>query len=288
MISVQLLKDSISDARIRLTTFILKYPRFIHAEMMTHRVFSRNASSSRAIPLKTQIEMLKNDLAFPEDWRYNQSGMQGFLHLTDIDQIMARQIWLEAAYDAIKHAERLGDLNVHKQTANRLLEPFSHISVILTATEFANFFALRTHETAQPEIQILANLMYDVYNTNSPTYLKPGMWHLPFVDDYPELETETVDGREFYTESSSFQIISSVARCARVSYLKHDKTNPSAEDDIKLYDRLLGASPIHASPAEHQAMATDDKNLISGNFRGWLQYRKTLENENIKEFKCQK
>lgn len=273
MISVQIIKDSISDAGIRLTTFALKYPRFIHSELMTHRVFSRNASSSRAIPLKTQIQMLLDDIAYPEDWRYNQSGMQGFIKCSNEDIKQARAIWFNAAQSAIDHALLLGNLNIHKQTINRLLEPFAYIQVVLTSTDFANFFALRTDEGAQPEMQILAGLMYENYLNNTPEYLKPGQWHLPFMDCPPDY---------YYPDE---EIKRSVARCARVSYLKHDKTEATLEEDLKLYNRLLGGEIKHVSPAEHQAMAMNNSSFRSGNFRGWIQYRKTLKDENIRKFK---
>jgi thymidylate synthase ThyX len=185
-------------------------------------------------------------------------------------------------------ARMLADLEVHKQYANRILEPFAHITVVCSATDFANFFALRCHPMAQPEIHALADLMYEAYRTSQPEFLKDGFWHLPFVDEKCMQEVKDHFGVSCLQDSDdaiNMAIKRSVARCARVSYLNHDGTSTSIEDDLKLYDRLLGSSPIHASPAEHQAQAgilAEDSR--SGNFRGWLQFRKTLDRENIEEF----
>lgn len=277
MIEARIEEDSIGPSGIRITTFVLKYPRFIHSELMTHRVFSRNASSSRAIPLKKQIEDLKQDIAYPIEFRKNKSGMQGGEPLADADQQKARVFWKLACENAIKSAEMINGLDpsgVHKQYLNRLLEPFAHISVILTSTEFNNFFNLRYHKDAQPEINELAKKMYKEYNSSKARILREGEWHLPFVKE---------SDRNGLTKTQQLQ--KSVACCARVSYNNHDGSEPTVEQNKKLYERLLGSQPIHASPAEHQAMAIGDPNVLSGNLKGWIQYRKTLENENMVEFK---
>lgn len=274
-INVRIEKDSIGPSGVRLTTFVLKYPRFIHSEFMTHRVFSRNASSSRAIPLEKQIEELKKDIAYPIEFRKNQRGMQAAEALSDEDQIKARAFWQFACQNAIESAEKINGLvpeGVHKQYLNRLLEPFAHISVIVTATDFDNFFALRYHDDAQPEIHELAKQMYEQYKNNRPQRLREGQYHLPFVDFQ---DTSPIEEK----------IYRSVACCARVSYNNHDGTTPTVEQNKRLYERLLGSQPIHASPAEHQAMAIGDASVQSGNFRGWIQYRKTLNGENIVDFK---
>jgi thymidylate synthase ThyX len=273
MIKAEIVCDSMSKAGARITTFVLTYPRFIHSEFMTHRMFSRNASSSRAIPVNKQIQMVVDNPAIPLAFTKNKAGMQGGEALSGEDHDWAVQLWLRGRDEAVNTARALADLEVHKQYANRLLEPYAHITVVCTATDFANFFALRCHEMAQPEIHALADLMYEKYQESKPVKLGAGEWHLPFVP--------LGQGLSSYEEGAKL----SVARCARVSYLNHEGKKPTKEEDFKLYDRLLGSSPIHASPAEHQAMASDDKNLISGNFRGWVQYRKTLANENITEFR---
>lgn len=273
MIEVKIIKDSIAPSNVRLTTFVLTYPRFIHSEFLTHRSFSRNASSSRAIPVKKQIELIETNPAIPLDFRKNKKGMQAGELIED--QEAAMKIWLDARDSAIKEAKRMLELDIAKQYVNRILEPFSHISVVCTATDWTNFFALRIHEAAQPEICELAKQMYNVYNNSVPDKLLYGQWHLPFVN-YSHIENISL--------SNDILIKRSVAKCARVSYLNHDGTQSTEEQDLQLYDRLLGSKPIHASPAEHQAMAIKSSDIRSGNFRGWLQYRKLLMDENIKNF----
>lgn len=284
MISAEIVCDSVAPSGIRLTTFVLTYPRFIHAEFMTHRMFSRNASSSRAIPVNKQIQMVLDNPVVPLAFTKNQKGMQGGQALTGPDEYAAKKAWIEAMYLAVDQAKILADLQVHKQYANRVLEPYAHITVVCTATDFNNFFALRCHEAAQPEIHVLADLMYAEYNKSIPNKIHNNSWHLPFIGNEELAET-----RVFCKSNQGFGITRtlikrSVARCARVSYLNHDGTKSIIEQDVQLYERLVGSAPIHASPAEHQAKAAKDPKKYSGNFRGWVQYRKTLSNENIKQF----
>lgn len=273
MIEAKIIADSIAPSGVRLTTYVLTYPRFIHAEFMTHRVFSRNASSSRAIPVKKQIEMIANNPVIPLAFTKNKAGMQGGEALEGKAEELARKAWDFAMFHALDKARMLADLEVHKQYANRILEPFAHITVVCTATEYNNFFALRNHEAAQPEIHELARQMYELYSTNEPKQLQEGEIHLPFISDEERaaIKLETL-------------VKMSVARCARVSYLNHEGKTPTLEEDLKLYDRLVGAAPIHASPAEHQACAEADPELRSGNFRGWTQYRQTLKDQNITKY----
>lgn len=284
MIEAKIVKDSVAPSGVRLTTFVLTYPRFIHAEFMTHRVFSRNASSSRAIPVSKQIQMVDDNPAIPLAFTKNQKGMQGGAALEADAHEEAVKAWLQARDMAIIQARRLADLEVHKQYANRILEPFAHITVVCTATEYQNFFALRCHEMAQPEIHALADLMYAAYQASTPEALLEGQFHLPFIsqDDY-SLNTEWF-AKAQGEEHELLQVKRSVARCARVSYLNHEGKIPSIEEDMNLYDRLVGSAPIHASPAEHQARASSDPTLVSGNLRGWIQFRKTLSNENVQQF----
>jgi hypothetical protein len=289
-IKAKIVCDSVAENGVRLTTFVLSYPRFIHAEFMTHRVFSRNASSSRAIPIERQIKEIKKDMAMPVEFRRNQRGMQAAEAYGKFGQKVCRTIWKAAGHAAILFAKLFIRMGVHKQYANRLLEPFSHISVIVSATQWSNFFALRYHHAAQPEIRVLAEKMWDQYTKQRPRYLTNNEWHLPFVD-YNEVSSTL--GRKRLACINTVPIPAqdwlplikkSVARCARVSYLNHDGTNPSEMQDFLLYERLLGAQPIHASPAEHQATPLGESDEISGNFHGWKQYRKTLQGENITEF----
>jgi hypothetical protein len=276
-ISAKVIEDSTSQyarRNHRLTTFQLRYPRMVHAELMTHRAFSRNSSSSRAIPVERMIQWVKDDPAKPVEWGRNQRGMQAETLLSPEDAAKAAFIWLQARDDMIRRTEEMLALGVHKQIANRLLEPWHHISVIVTASQFANWFALRWHKLAQPEIRELARAMAKAYIRSEPRPLKPGEWHLPYVSAEERAAYDTPTCRKF-----------SVARCARVSLLNHDGTNPDAAKDIALHDMLAVAEPLHASPAEHQATPMDKHQLtqlsnLGGNFGiGWVQYRKTLANE---------
>ena len=293
-IKAEIVCDSIGPNQVRLTTFVLTYPRFIHSEFLTHRMISRNASSSRAIPVKKQIQMVIDNPAIPLAFTKNQKGMQGGEALSGEAAQDAETEWLLARDYSVQQAQILADMEVHKQYANRILEPWSHITVVATATDWDNFFALRCHEAAQPEIHALADLMYSEYVLNEPTPLEIGEWHLPFVT--PENAKKAIE--EYFEKNPNAEFIDfalrmSVARCARVSYLNHEGKTPSLKEDLALYDRLLGSVPIHASPAEHQAEArpiedncgeTWTAGDYSGNLRGWTQYRKTLRNENVKEF----
>jgi thymidylate synthase ThyX len=277
MIKAKILKDSIGPSGIRITTYLLAYPRMVHSELMTHRAFSRNASSSRAIPVSKQIQAVVDNPVIPLKFTRNKPGMQGGEALVGDEHDQAVKVWLEARDRAVDAARQLVGLEVHKQYANRIIEPWAYITVVLTSTDFDNFFALRIHTDAQPEICALAKAMYQAREMSVPQELKSGEWHLPFIDE--SLASYALPNGLYGFDDTLIK--RSVARCARVSYLNHEGKESSLEEDLKLYDRLLGQLPIHASPAEHQAMAVDNPDLRSGNFRGWEQYRKVLENENI-------
>lgn len=298
-IEAKIICDSTAINGKRLTTFVLKYPRFIHSEFMTHRVFSRNASSSRAIPFEKQMKMIEEDIAMPLEFRENKKGMQAGEALPEYIQEGAKIQWKLAAQQALFAAQSLAALGVHKQYVNRLVEPFAHISVVCSATEYANFFALRHHSMAQPEIAELARQMWEAYRSNEPEELGHGEWHLPFItpDDRQEQNINLIDlskgdgiflDNYFWMQDNYWLplVKRSVAKCARVSFMNHEGKPTTQEEDLKLYDRLLGAPPIHASPAEHQARCDVDwgAHCWDGNFCGWRQYRKRLEGENISTF----
>lgn len=277
MIEAKVIADSVSPSRVRLTTFVLEYPRFIHAELMTHRVFSRNASSSRAIPIEKIIGKIEETPAMPVHWGINQKGMQAEKEVDKITSAICESLWLEARDNAVKIAKSLSDIGIHKQVVNRILEPFSHISVVLTATEFDNFFGLRCHPDAQPEMRVLAEKMRDAYYSSNPTKLEIGQWHLPFIKP----EEKLIPGNYNSPKNEGLLIKASTARCARVSYLTHDRKNPTLDEDIVLHDRLLSSK--HMSPFEH--IATPASSLeFTGNFRGWIQYRKTIRGECIDNY----
>lgn len=274
-ISATILEDSICNGK-RITTYILTYPRFIHAELLTHRNISRNSSSSRAIKFEKQYKNISENMAHPIHWGKNQPGMQAKEELSLPKQVIAQAIWHLTGKITLWASWLLNKLGVHKQIVNRISEPFSHITVIVTATEWANFFALRYHLDAQPEIEALASCMWSELYLSTPKESNAEdwtTWHLPFI---------TPANRKDLTKEEAIKI--SVARCARVSYLTHDGQNATKEADYKLYDRLLDRSPIHASPAEHQAWPTVSPTDRSGNFIGWVQYRQTIEGQNITSF----
>jgi len=270
-ISAVVIADSISPAGARITTLALKYPRFIHAEFMTHRVFSRNASSSRAIPIAKLAAQASEDPAMPVHWGANQPGMQAAGEVDEEIQKQAVLLWQKAAHEASANAFALMELGIHKQVANRLLEPFLYISVIVTSTEWDNFFELRAHPDAQPEIQALAYCMKQAMEQSQPSKIVLDIasvkgWHLPYVSD---------DEKASLDLPTLLQI--SAARCARVSYLTHDGVTPSVDNDKKLFDRLVGSVPLHASPVEHQATPLADRDEWNKNFRGWMQQRTLIE-----------
>ena len=269
MIAARVLCDSITPDGRRLTTFVLTYPRFIHAEFMTHRVLSRNAASSRAIPSRKIRAAVRYDMATPIFWGANQAGMQADIELQGWRLKAAKALWALGAYMMLGMSWCLEKIGLHKQIANRVLEPWFNITVVCTATDFGNFYHLRNHEKAQPEFHALAEAMLDAHNQSIPRMLRSGQWHLPFVSDE--------EAQDLGVEKA---IQVSVARCARVSYLNHEGRRSTYDEDFKLFERLVGNDPKHASPAEHQATPIDP-NERSGNFLGWGQFRKLLENENL-------
>lgn len=301
MFEAKVIEHSINSHDIELVTMQLCYPRFIHAEAKTHRViknsgeeyialtqdegfmseqyFSRNASSSRAIPVAKFIHEVQKNPAMPIHWGKNQPGMQAREECNELvwcdwgfmddpyepGYITAPEAWKEAANMMAYIAEQFMKAGYHKQVVNRLLEPFQWIRVIVTATEWDNFFELRYHADAQPEIQYLARLMKQAKDNSIPKYLEPGEWHLPYVNYEERLKYDI----------AILQMIST-ARCARVSYLTHDGKEPVIEKDMKLHNDLVNSVPLHASPTEHPAMATDDSSW-NKNFRGFIQYREEVE-----------
>lgn len=277
-IVAKILKDSISDRGDRLTTFYLKYPRFIHAEFLRHRMISHSVMSSRAISTEKMIKKVEEDPVIPIHWGLNQKGMSASNELDEISQIVAKGKWLEARDNAVKSARELLNCNLHKQILNRILEPWLHIEEVVSGTDWGNFFNLRVHKDAQPEFQALAKEILLKYIDSKPTLLKFGEWHLPSIDE------------SHINFNINDQLKISFAICARSSYATFEG-NPDITKDIKLHDDLTGV--FHISPAEHQGRPMTHTEYIehatkygsySGNFCGWMQYRKLIPNENRKEF----
>ncbi len=274
MISAKVLAKSVNPNGVAITSFLLTYPRFIHSEFMTHRCFSRNAASSRAIPFPKMMENTLREVALPEYWGGEKKGMQSGEALTGDDLRFVKTQWFAALNNAMLGARMTSARGLHKSLANRLIEPFSHITVLATATEagLGNFFALRAHPAAQPEFQVLAYRMLKAYLETSAETLNWGEWHMPdfgrAIDEYEDVET-------------SLKI--ATARCARLSYLTFDGDH-SPEKDIELHDKLADSG--HWSPFEHCAQAAQYgvTNYRWSNFdfkeaSGWQQYRKQFNNE---------
>lgn len=307
-ISAKIIADSKNEFGERITSFVLVFPRIILAELNTHRMLSRNSASSRAIPFKTMLEKVENEPFVPIKWQKDHSGMQGTEYFIGEEIKECIELWLRGRDTAIRSALELHQYKVTKQLANRLLEPFLYHTVIITGTEWENFFALRAHPQAEIHIADLAEKMLIAYNNSVPKKLKAGDWHIPFGDSFNKEKLQELWLTEGDEELSSeiqgiekLKIKIATARCARVSYLNFEGKDDYMSD-LKLFDILSKSG--HWSPFEHCArvMSQDEyfsfikespdsinKELISteygrsGNFKGFIQYRKMFEGESKKD-----
>ena len=277
-----------------LYTIRMRYPRPIHGEIMTHRVFSRNARSSRAVPVKTMLNEVRNTPFVPWHWGKNQKGMQADEECTELVEIPYRkpddtvshhisylrhEAWLHADQTACDVAEAYMLEGYHKQIPNRLLEPFSWIDTLITTSDWSNFLWLRQHRAAEPHLQDLANLVALAIEHADIQNLPKCDWHLPYIT---REDWNAVDPMEGSNLPLLLQI--SAARCARISYRPFNGDS-SLESELKRYDLLVSDERVHASPLEHQAMpdsVIDGKWMnpnLHGNFTGWIQHRKLVPNE---------
>lgn len=247
----------------------ITYPRCIHAEMLRHRVFSRNTASSRAIPIAKVIKQVEENPFIPIHWGAAQGGMQAYAEISEADKVLAEEQWLEARNQACYYAEHLVELGLHKQVVNRILEPWVWCTEIISGTQWSNFFHLRCHEAAEPHCQKIAYMIRDALQASVPKVLEDGEWHIPMMDE---------DEREDFTLSEQLAI--ATGRLARVSYLTHNGVRDCLED-ITLHDRLKESG--HWSPFEHCAQNRERDifyGYAGGNFgQGWFQYRKTISGE---------
>ena len=301
LITARVLADSISPAGIRMTTMEIEYPRFILAELNTHRMLSKNSASSRAIPVTAMHQHIRANGAGPVFWGKNQSGMQAKEELTGPDKSMAEYLWANARESAVMYAKEMADLGLHKQITNRVTEPWMVMKTVISGTEWANFFWLRNHPDAQPEIKALAEAMTVAYTTHLPVLLAPGEWHLPYITIARYVPTDELQyfDENFNRLSLEDAKIISASCCAQVSYRKND---PTFEKAFKIWEQLIENDPVHASPIEHQATPMDvdsmcrfepetwqpgvshvsaNSDLWSGNLRGWIQHRKLIEKEAV-------
>lgn len=291
-VSAKVICDSINPRGVRITTFELDYPRLIHSEFMTHRMFSRNAASSRAIPVSSVINLVETNPAMPVHWGKNQPGMQAKEELDEVTKAGVQGLWLEASKQAVSIAKVMNDMQAHKQVVNRILEPFQHMKVVLTMTERENWYWLRAHTDADPTIHELARKMKEAENQSLPVQLRFGEWHLPYVKTIYEFDNDPEGVQTFFDENKQEIILEqaqmiSASCCAQVSYRKQDGSLEKAETVFK---RLIESEPVHASPVEHQALCFDntycwpegvthrtrDGTYWSGNFRDWIQYRQLI------------
>lgn len=292
MTEARIICDSISPRNERLTTFIVTGPRFILAEINTHRDFSRNAASSRAIPVKRMLAAVMENPAMPVWWGLNEPGMVANAELDDTvkrhryatdeygnnrdhestDREHAKRLWLAARDSAVGWVQEMLNVGLHKQVANRCLEPWAHVTDLITATDWDNFYALRAHPAAQPEFRELAFKMLDCHNASRPAPRHVGEYHIPFGDQMP-------DG---LTQEQRIKV--AVARAARLSYLTFEGEIDVAKD-YALHDQLLTAG--HMSPFEHVASVAATAGRV-GNLDGWIQYRKTLAGERKTEPRLRK
>jgi thymidylate synthase ThyX len=277
-----------------LVTLRMRYPRIIHGEVMTHRDFSRNARSSRAVPVRTMLLECTTMPFIPWHWLKNQAGMQGTIPLGPEEVELARQNWLKARDASVAVVQTLFDpegLNIHKQNPNRLLEPFSWIDTLITSNRWDNFLWLRDHEAAEPHLQDLARLVKQALDEMEVQDLQPGQWHTPYItDDDVDHAMDISDTRDDFI---AWICKISAARCARISYKPFDGDS-SYEAELRRYDQLVTSDRVHASPTEHQATPdqfnytgqyiTDDRGVwdkphLHGNLPGWIQARKLIPNE---------
>jgi hypothetical protein len=268
-----------------LVTMEWTYPRMVHAEALRHRALSRNAASSRAIPVRKMLEAIRREPASPVEWGTAKAGMQAGAPLEGHAALDAQEWWDSAAEVALDIARRGSGL--HKQVVNRVVEPFCHITELVSGTEWGNFYRLRISSFADPTLRALATAAARAHLASTPERLEPGDWHIPFGDQMsPGLTRES-------------RIKVAVARCARISYMNHDGLRFSVEDDIRKHDELQANR--HHSPFEHVAQAMENpdpllvtdlqqagwpkevaeafrENLLrSRNFRGWRQYRAMVD-----------
>ena len=285
-----------------IVTFLVDFPRFILPEFLTHRLCSRNGVSSRAIPVSKVIENIKNHSFMPIHFGQNKAGMTAEQEVDKTTKGTAKCVWDFAARNAMNSATELATLGIHKQVTNRVLEPFSYMRMVVTATELDNFFWLRLHEHADPHINELARVMLFALQESVPTALQHGDYHVPFFGNgywTPEIEAH-------YGVTAQQAIEHSMSCCAQTSYRKLDMSTEKTADIVA---KLFGGDRQHSSPSEHQAtpMAVPmlsaipkeyliadyvtampeathldrNGNFWSNNFKHWTQYRDSI-NGNVK------
>lgn len=299
----EVLLDSIAPCGVRLTTGVLTYPRFVHSELLTHRALSRSSASSRAIPLAKMLRQVEEDPVIPIRWGSEAKGMQQGAELSLGDTHNCQRDWLMARDDAVAWARAMSSRGLHKSLCNRIVEPWMWIMVIVTGTDWQNFFRLRCHEDAEPHIAKIAYMWREAMLASNPLPRETGEWHRPYVTGVDEEKLREEMSAAFDSSDKcfdgfpisqiacdkglagdsgalieEFMCAVSAARVARVSYLTHDGIRDWRKD-LELASKLRRGSGFgHWAPTEHVAQAMSEVKT-SGNFRGWWQYRKTFQNE---------
>lgn len=292
----------------KIATFEFEYPRFIHGELMTHRLFSRNAASSRAIPIKKMIDQVRHNPAFPIHFGANQSGMQADNELNPVMRKVAIHLWKKAAQGAALAAEGMDAIGLHKQVVNRVLEPFQIMKTVVTSTCWENWNWLRNHKDAQPEIRELARVAIEALDNATPFDLEPGEWHVPYYKFgvWRPMHIQPTEVGDNYIDQFGnplhVALMISSSCCAQVSFRL---LNDGLEKAIEIYGKLVESEPVHASPFEHQAtpmefpertvgalLGTQFEDGVthvdrqgrfwSGNLLGFVQHRQLIPN-NVKQ-----
>lgn len=274
--SAKLLADVVNPQGNRLTIYEATFHRFVLAEVNTHRSHSRSSASSRAIPVEKMLRRAIESPAFPISWTSEQPGMQGGTELEGQDLFDA-QLLLEniAQYTTGKIHQYLLDhpdksTRLHKSLLNRPMEWFQYHTVIIGATDdgWANLFAQRATEhspLAQPELRAVVDIMWDLYKASTPSFLGYGEWVTPYIQPHEVFRSEE-DKRRV-----------SAARCARVSYLNHDRSDPDIDSDLGVFAKLTSARPMHAAPLEFVARPLNPQGKPMGNFTGYRQFRHIVQ-----------
>lgn len=316
-IRAKVIAHSITEDGREISTILTRSPLSYHPQNMTHRQFSRNAGSARAMPSTTVMMRVMDDPVYPIRWAKNQPGMQGWDDLGGIEAEACKGLWNTHREMTLGIVKSLHELGLHKQYANRLLTPHQHIDVLWTTTGWKNFMRLRNHPDAQPEEQEFAKAIEGALSMSVPKLLKHGEWHLPWIRD----EDWSI-ARDFIAcekglsfnevrDNECLELLKdiSASRCATLSYGNADGSPSTFEKDLARISKLK-TDPLHASPFEHQA--TPDRKItveriqhipdpdtpgffnqavslgtreewehpeLHGNLNGFIQYRKTIPGE---------
>lgn len=317
MIQAKIIKDSINPDQVRLTTMLVTLPKYLVGEFNTHRVFSRNSASSRAIPFEKMVQSVEENPFIPMAWQKHHKGMQGKEYITSPSEIQrCRDKWLESRDSAVKQAKHLYELGVTKQVCNRLLEPFMYSTIIVTSSDFEGFFDVRCPKYVNNELPMYSfrskkTMMVnaDSFGLVSRSLLKEFSeldWllvnkgqadiHLMKAAEamYDSLQASTPDFLQWgewhipyeeliresvgYLELSTRGVVDcSISQCARTSYTTIGKGVKIDVDKDLELARKL-AIEKHWSPSEHQAMAYKFGERYGGNLgNGWAQARHYLK-----------